>query len=110
MHGKLLEVIAPIMGSLAFDALFARTLKKTARSFPALQKTENSGPASSELTKFCERLKAQDSISIEPLIESMLGSFVALLTTFIGEALTWKLIRSAWPDVLPSETPVGKKS
>ncbi len=109
LRQSLLKVIAPIVGEAAFEALFSRSLKKTKVAFLAPAKIESGGPAASEMTKFCESLKTQSATQIEEIVVSLLSSFTGLLSTFIGEALTWKLMRNTWPDVLPSEKPVGEK-
>ncbi len=107
LHQRLVQVVSPVIGDAGFDALFARSLKKTKPVFPSLQNWETDGPAHDALNRFCESLKMQEVAMIEPILLAMMVTFSGLLTTFIGKGLALRLLRDAWPDALPSAPPSG---
>jgi hypothetical protein len=54
-------------------------------------------------------LKDEDADANAAILTALIVSFVKLLSTFIGEGLAWRLLRNAWPEVLPDEPPSGEK-
>ncbi len=98
-------MVAPVVGDAGFDALFARSLKKAKATLPALRDLNTTGPAPALLRQFFVHLETQEVQAIEDTVIGATVGFIKLLSTFIGEGLTWKLLLNAWPDVLPSEPP-----
>ncbi len=103
-----MQVVSPVIGEAGFDALFARSLKKTKSAFPSLSGLETVGPPRRVLSHLCENLKKQEVALLEGMVVALMSTFIDLLSTFIGERLTWRLLRNAWPDALPKEPPLGR--
>ena len=107
LHRKLGDHLSPIIGSAGFEALFARSVKKLQPAFSCLAPLETTG-GESALGPLCAAVEDQTAPVANEIIVTLMVSFVTLLSTFIGEGLTWRLLSDVWPEVLPSEPPSGK--
>ena len=110
VYGKLYQHLSPIIGESGFQALLARTVKLSKPAFPALREVDTMGPADAVLTQLCAALKKQAPSAIAGIVTALLVTFGGLLSTFIGEGLTWKLLHNAWPEALPNEPPSGENA
>jgi hypothetical protein len=108
IYEKLYRHLAPIVGEIGVEALFTRTVNLTKRAFHGLQEIDTKGPAEVVLRQLCDYLKRQTPATITEIVTAQIATFVGLLSTFIGEGLTWKLLRNAWPEALPNEPPSGE--
>lgn len=108
LHEKLVLHLAPVVGDAGMDALFARSVRKTKPDFPSLSELETGGPPQKVLAQLYEHLQKQKVAELEKIIVALMVAFIRLLSTFIGEGLTWKLVRQAWPECLPNEFPSGE--
>jgi hypothetical protein len=108
IYEKLYQNLSPIVGEIGFEALFARTVNLTKRAFDGLQEIDTKVPADAVVRQLCVYLKRQTPATITELVTAQIVTFVGLLSTFIGEGLTWKLLRNAWPEALPNEPPSGE--
>lgn len=104
-HESLIQHLAPIIGEAALDALVSQTLRKAKTDFPGLRDIERLGPGPEAMSEACEHFKKHKITELEEIIVALMVFFVNLLSTFIGKGLTWKLMRRAWPEGLPSEFP-----
>jgi len=110
IYQKLNQRLSPIIGESGFEALFARTVKLTKPAVDGLEGIDTKGPADAVLNQLCPYLKKQAPAAITGIVMALIVTFVGLLSTFIGEGLTWKLLRNAWPEVLPNEPPSGENT
>jgi hypothetical protein len=99
-YDDLAGVLVPLIGDVGLTALSARAMHLAQREYPAepgAETTSGDGPPES-----LERWLQQLDQSLAPQAASwMLSVLGELLGTFIGESLTMRLLRKAWPDGFP---------
>lgn len=97
-YDDLAQVSVPLIGQVGVDALTGRTLYLAQRQYPWLIDTREpdqwNGPFAQ--IRFC--LERQDPTIAAEAAGAVLTTFSGLLVTFIGENLTARLLRTAWPD------------
>jgi hypothetical protein len=101
--------LSPIVGETGFRVILARAVTLTRRAFPGLPKEVTGRSADDPFTQLCAHLKDEGPDANAAILTALIVNFVNLLSTFIGEGLTWRLLRNAWPEVLPTEPPSGEK-
>jgi hypothetical protein len=111
-YDHLAHASAPLIGQVGVDALTARALHLAQRQYPQLVHTRDGIPSCTESTpetppperteapfaQFVFCLERQDPAVATEAAGSVFATFTGLLVTFIGEPLTWHLMRKAWPD------------
>ena len=107
LHEKLARHVAPVVGEAGFEALFLRSVKITKSTFVCLQELRTTGPAQEVVRHFFEDLEKQEPAVVTSITETLMATLVTTLCIFIGEGLTWQLLRNAWPG-LPSQPPFEK--
>ena len=111
-YDDLARVSAPLIGQVGVDALTGRALHLAQREYPWLVHTREGTPACTDGTPgtpqpeqgegpfahviFC--LQRQDPAVATEAAGAVFATFTGLLITFIGEPLTARLMRKAWPD------------
>ena len=103
VYDKLHAHLAPLLGVIGVQSLFVRSAKLTSGEFSGL--AEVSILEGSE--KLREHLQARGSAGDVDSAAILFGSFLELLTTFVGERLVTQVLRSAWPTIeetAPRET------
>ena len=103
VYDKLHAHLAPLLGVMGVQSLFVRSAKLTSGEFSGL--AEVSILEGSE--KLREHLQARGSASDVDSAAILFGSFLELLTRFVGERLVTQVLRSAWPTIeetAPRET------
>lgn len=103
VYDKLHAHLAPLLGVIGVQSLFVRSAKLTSGEFSGL--AEVSILEGSE--KLREHLRARGSAGDVDSAAILFGSFLELLTTFVGERLVTQVLRSAWPTIeetAPRET------
>jgi hypothetical protein len=94
---RLLEHLARVIGRAGIEALWFRAVKLRKPAFPFLDEgilaRENTKPL-----RVC--LQEQEPEVIREVAVMLFATIAGLLETVVGEALTWKLLQSAWPDIL----------
>jgi hypothetical protein len=96
-YDDLAGVLVPLIGQVGVDALTARTLHLVQEEYPWAQRgdpEQGGGP----LTQVRLWLERQDPSLAVDAAAAMLATFAGLLATFIGEPMTRRLLRKAWPD------------
>ena len=93
-HDDLAGVLVPLIGELGLKALSARALHLTKHDYP-LETVSGEGELSEGLGEWLEQL---DAARVPDAAPAMLATLGGLLTTFIGDGLTLRLLRKAWPD------------
>jgi len=95
---ELARVLAPLIGHVGIDALAARAMHLARGEYPWLAKTRDSDQAERPLVQVALSLEHHGpAIAIEAAA-AVLATFTGLLVTMIGEPLTVRLMREAWPD------------
>jgi hypothetical protein len=95
VYDKLHAHLAPLLGSAGVQSLFVRSAKLTPGELGDLAEVSIlKGSA-----KLREHLQARGSVVDEETAVALFGTFLTLLTTFIGERLVTQVLRSAWPTI-----------
>ncbi|HZL20158.1 MAG TPA: hypothetical protein VFG23_20670 [Polyangia bacterium] len=95
VYEKLNARLSSFLGSAGVQALFARSAKLARAEFPSL--ADVVGPDG--MTKLGVYLQAlEPAVAIETAA-TLFGTFIDLITTFIGERLAILVLRSAWPTI-----------
>jgi hypothetical protein len=97
-YGEFADVLAPLIGQVGIDALAARAVHLAQRQYPWLAKTRNPEQAEGPFAHVSFCLEQQDPALASEAAAAVLATFTALLATFVGESLTTRLARQAWPD------------
>ena len=103
VYDRLHTHLAPLVGEAGVDLLFVRSAKLSQGEFAWLTEFSILEAA----PKLHERLHAQDPALATESAATLFGTFFALLTAFIGERLTTRVLRRAWPTIeetAPRET------
>ena len=103
LYEKLNARLAPLLGSWGVQALFVRSAKLAQAEFGSL--AEVATPDG--MKKLGAGLQALTPSEATKVAAGLFGTFLELMTTFIGERLTILILRSAWPtieDTTPRET------
>src|SRR5664279_951134 len=95
VYEKLSARLAPLLGSAGVQALFVRSAKLAQPEFAAL--AEVATPEG--LTRLGSCLQALGPAIGAEAAATLFGTFLDLMTTFIGERLTVLVLRSAWPAI-----------
>jgi hypothetical protein len=95
VYDKLHAHLAPLLGRAGVQALFARSAK--------LAQTEHGFLADVAAAEDSTKLRAHlqslvPAVAIETAA-ALFGTFLDLLTTFIGDRLTVQVLRGAWPAI-----------
>ena len=91
--GKLCKSLTTLMGGAGYRSLILRALTLAKHDAPSLAKVQVRQDGSLEWTGASEH-QGMDDAGGAVLVARLLG----LLVTFIGPALTLRLVRDQWPD------------
>ena len=97
-YDDLAQVAAPLIGQVGVDALTGRTLYLAQRKYPWLVHTREPEQWKGPFAQIVFCLERQDPAVATEAAGAVLTIFTGLLVTFIGEPLTARLLRQAWPD------------
>jgi len=97
-YDDLARVSAPLIGQVGVEALAGRALHLAQREYPWLVQTREPGQAERPFTQVIACLERQDPAVAIEAAGAVFATFTGLLITFIGEPLTARLLRQAWPD------------
>ena len=97
---KLTSHLAPLVGAAGVQALFARSAKLAKGEVACLAEAST---LSSVTLREC--LQAQDPAIAMQSAAELFGTFISLITTFIGERLTTEVLRSTWPTFEETASP-----
>jgi len=98
-YDDLAGVVVPLIGQVGVDALTARASHLAQRQYSWGQTEEKQGAGPfGHVGLWLER---QDSAVATEAAAEVLSTLGGLLVTFIGQPLTMRLLRKAWPDGFP---------
>jgi hypothetical protein len=97
-YDELARVVAPLIGQVGIDALAARAVHLARREYPWLATTREPEQPDGPFTQVNYSMEQQDPALATEAAAAVLAIFTGLLATFIGEPLTTRLMRKAWPD------------
>ncbi len=98
MFETLLFKLSPILGHAGSRALFRRSLHLSEEAFPCYTEVRNADDEA--LMKGIEMCLRERTETAREASAALLHGFISLLATFIGERLTWQLLREAWPEII----------
>jgi hypothetical protein len=97
-YDDLTQVSAPLIGQVGVDAVTGRTLYLAQRKYPWLVHTREPEQWKGPFAQIVFCLERQDPAVATEAAGAVLTILTGLLVTFIGEPLTARLLRKAWPD------------
>jgi len=97
-YDDLARVSAPLIGQAGVDALFGRALHLTQRQYPWLVAPGDPQQSEGPFAQAIFSLERQDPAVATEAAAALFATLTGLLVTFIGEPLTARLLRKAWPD------------
>lgn len=92
------RVVAPLIGPLGVDALTGRALHLTAPQYPCVVLKPDREATDRPFAQVLVCLEQQEAAVAIAAAAALFATFTGLLGTFIGEPLTARLLRKAWPD------------
>ena len=105
--GLLLTEIKPLMGELAMHALYVRASHLARSSFA--RPVAGSTSLSELLAPLQHDLAARAAADARRASEALLRALVELLSSLIGQSLTYRLLRTAW-SIPAAELPVEENA
>ena len=106
-------MLVPLISGPGFGALIARALQLAQREYPSDQAPAGGNGKDKDLESFVEIalwLERQDPGNRIDATAAMFAAVAALLATLIGESLTTRYLRKAWPDGFSGQRSKGKKA
>jgi hypothetical protein len=108
-YADLAVVLVPLVSQAGFDALVGRALQLTQREYPAEKwpgGDEGETERFAQVTFWLDRLNQRNS---NDAVGALFAELAALLNTMIGESLTTRYLRKAWPDGFSAARAKGHK-
>lgn len=103
---RLRELVARLVGTAGCDLLISRAVNLAAGTRPLLAGVRWSDAAPG-LDGLAERARDRDAEDVCAACVGVVGGFLSLLFSFIGEELTLRQVRRAWPDISLDEQSRG---
>ena len=97
-YDDLAQVSAPLIGQVGVDALTGRTLYLAQQKYPWLGHTREPEQWKGPFAQIVFCLERQDPAVASEAAGAVFATLTGLLGTLIGEPLTVRLLRKAWPD------------
>jgi hypothetical protein len=104
VYDALAAQLAPLIGDGGVRALTARSLHLVQRDFPWLAAAQEPDPSKGPLVQLGFDLERQKPAVAAEAAAAAMATLGGLLETLIGEALTMRVVRAAWPSAFPDET------
>jgi len=103
-YEDLARVSTPLIGAMGLDALTARAVHLAGREHLWLADTREPGPTDGAFGAVVIRVRQRgDPEAAVDGAAAVLVRLGGLLVALIGQGLTWRLLRQAWPPGLPGE-------
>lgn len=100
VNSNLRLALVRFAGAEGFSSLLRRALATSGAAASLLKHASVQSDGSIELT---EQIAALDDLLWQKAAVTVTAELLQLLITFIGEPLTWRLVREACPEVFPDE-------
>jgi hypothetical protein len=101
---QLARTLAPLIGDAGVAAICARALYLVKRQFPGLAPARAANQGEGPFAHLQTFLEHQEpAVAMEAAV-AVLTTVFGLLASFVGESLTARLLRDAWPDDFAGET------
>jgi hypothetical protein len=104
VYGTLAGQLAQLIGEGGVRALTVRSLHLVQRDFPWLAEVREPDPSESPFAQLGSSLERQEPAVATKAAAAVLATLGGLLEALIGEALTMRVLRAAWPRAFPDET------
>ena len=103
LHGeRFTQRLAPIIGEGGVTAICDRSLQLTESRFPGLAADRSSDQSTAPFARAQLSLEHQAPAVAANAAVALFTTMSELLISLIGEGLTTRLLREAWPDDFPS--------
>jgi hypothetical protein len=96
--------VALIIGSNAVEAIYGRSVHLTQKDFPWLSPASPVDAVHVSTQQLRTILEGQEPSAAALAAEALVMRFADLLVALIGDDLTWRLFRDAWPDGFRAES------
>jgi hypothetical protein len=97
-YDDLARVSAPLIGQIGVNALTGRALHLAQREYSWLVQTREPAQGEGPFAQVIFCLERQEPAVATEAAGAVFAILTGLLVTFIGEPLTARLLRKAWPD------------
>jgi hypothetical protein len=97
-YDRLRARLSVFLGEVGFDALWARALALTRRSFPATDAAAEEHAAGLP-PGLAAALAGRDAAETAAIVRAAFASFFTLLFSFIGAEIGLRLLRQLWPEL-----------
>jgi hypothetical protein len=104
LYETLAGQLALLIGEAGVRALTARSLHLVQRDFPWLAEARDPGPSERPFAQVGLRLERQEPALARQAAAAVLATLGGSLAMLIGEVLTMRVFRAAWPSAFPNET------
>jgi hypothetical protein len=101
VYATLAGQLALLIGEGGVKALTARSLHLVQRDFPWLAEAQETDPSKGPFARLGFSLERQEPAVATEAAAAALATLGGLLETLIGEALTMRVVRAAWPSAFP---------
>ena len=98
------EQLTPRIGDAGVAAICSRSLHLTQRNVPGLAPVRASAQGDAPFALLQRSLEQQEPAAATEAAVAVLATASELLALFIGERLTIRLLREAWPDDFAGDT------
>jgi hypothetical protein len=105
---KLCRRLTRLITVIGYQALLARALHLAKGEFPLLDEVRAGATDDACFDGLRAKTKGVDPVMLRAALTTVLASVIGLLTTFIGEDLTLRLVRDVWPDAPSVEMNLGQ--
>ena len=95
---KLSGRVARLVTFVAWQALLARALHLARREFPFLEGVRPGSSPTLGLEGLAEHVQGVEPAQAREGLAMVLANVLGLLATFVGDEITLRLVRDAWPD------------
>ena len=99
------QQLTPLIGDAGVDAILARSLHLAQRNVPGLAPARSFDQRDGLCTLLQRSLEQQEPAAATEAAVVVLATVGELLASFIGESLTTRLLREAWPDDFAGDIP-----
>jgi hypothetical protein len=103
VYERLRERLTVFLGQQGFASLWARAMYLAQRQFRSWDETAGAESPDTLPPGLHAALRGRGSAETRDILIAAFASFIALLFTFIGEEVGFRLIRQLWPELPPGE-------